>query len=130
MELLIWHRTWLCRPDFQGECVTQRAPGLVAVIDWGAAREFTERGYARRGEGPVPASASQRRVLDVAVALGTEQFGLGGLGAEHKRAVAQAFAQACGLRLEDRVPYAVHTHPVFIPGDRATCVACAGNAWM
>jgi hypothetical protein len=126
VELLIWHETWLRRPDFKGACITQKAPRLVARIDWYEAREFIDWGYARRGEQPVPASSSQRRVLDLAVALGEDRFGLGGLGYAHKRAVAQAFAAACGERLG---PAEVrHDHPDFIPGDPATCQRCALEA--
>jgi hypothetical protein len=81
VELLIWHETWLRRPDFKGACMTQLAAGLVARIDWYEAREFIDRGYSQRGQQrPVPASSSQRRVLDLVVALGEDQFGLSGLG--------------------------------------------------
>ena len=128
VELLIWHETWPRRPDFKGACITQLAPGLVAHIDWYEAREFIDRGYAQRGERPVPASSSQRRVLDLAVALGEDQFGLSGLGLAHKRAAAQAFAAACGLRLEPAIPEVGHSHPDFIPGDPATCHRCALEA--
>ena len=116
VELLIWHETWLRRPDFRGACITQRAPGLVAIINWYEAREFVNRGFARRGERPLPASSSQRRVLDLAVAIGENQFGLSGLGHAHKRAIAQAFAAACGERLEPPIPEIGHNHPDFIPG--------------
>jgi hypothetical protein len=128
VELLIWHETWLRRPDFRDACITQLAPGLVARIDWYEAREFVDRGFARRGERILPASSSQRRVLDVAVALGENQFGLSGLGLAHKRAVAQAFAAACGERLEPPVPEIGHSDPDFIPGDPATCQRCALEA--
>jgi hypothetical protein len=61
VELLSWHETWLRRPDFREACITQLAPGLVARIDWYEAREFVDRGYARRGERPLPASNGRRR---------------------------------------------------------------------
>jgi hypothetical protein len=128
VDLLIWHESWLRRPDFKGACITQQAPGLVAIINWEEAREFIDRGFARRGERPLPASSSQRRVLDLAVALGEDQFGLNSLGHAHRRAVAQAFAAAVGLRLEAPIPEAGHNHPEFIPGDPATCQACALEA--
>lgn len=126
--MLIWHETWLRRPDFKGACITQRAPGLVAIINWEGAREFADRGYAQRGERPLPASTSQRAVLDLAVALGEDRFRLSGLGHAHKRAAAQAFAAAAGLRLEPPIPEIGHNHPDFIPGDPATCQACAREA--
>jgi len=125
VELLIWHETWLRRPDFKGAAITQRAPGLVAIINWYEAREFIDRGYACRGERTLPASSSQRRILDLTVALGEDQFGLSGLGHAHKRAAAQAFAAAVGLQLVPPVPEVGHNHPDFIPGDPATCQACA-----
>lgn len=128
VELLIWHETWLRRPDFKGACITQLAAGLVARIDWYEAREFIDRYYAQRGQQPLPASTSERAVLDLAVALGEDQFRLSALGHAHKRAAAQAFAAAAGLRLEPPVPEAGHNHPDFVPGDPATCQACAREA--
>jgi hypothetical protein len=125
-ELLIWHETWLRRPDFKGAAITQRAAGLAARIDWEDAREFVDNGFFALGEPVLPASSSQRRVLDLAVALGEDRFGLVGLGHAHKRAAAQAFAVACGERLG---PAEVrHDHPGFIPGDPATCPRCALEA--
>src|SRR5712691_8773449 len=98
VELLIWHETWLRRPDFRAACITQLAPKLIARINWGEARGFIDRGYTQQRERPLAASTSQRAVLDLAVALGENQFRLGGLGHAHKRAAAQAFAAAVGLR--------------------------------
>lgn len=123
--LLIWHETWLRRPDFRDECITGRNTFLV---NWEEARDFIDRGYARRGQRPLPASSSERHVLDLVVALGEDQFGLAGFGHAHKRAAVQAFAAAAGLRLEPPVPEAGHSHPDFIPGDPATCTACALSA--
>jgi hypothetical protein len=127
--LLIWHETWLRRPDFRGACITQRAAGLVAIINWDEARGFLDRGYKQQGqERPLPFSSSERRILDIAVALGENQFELSGLGRAHKRAAAEAFAAACGWRLEPDVPEEGHSHPDFIPGDPATCHRCALEA--
>lgn len=130
VELLIWHETWLRRPDFKGECITQRAAGLIAIIHWEEGREFIDRGYAQWGSAgrPLPASSSERRILDLAVALGENQFGLSGLGYAHKRAAAQAFAAAVGLQLEPAIPEVGHNHPDFISGD-ATCQACELPTW-
>jgi hypothetical protein len=50
VELLIWHETWLRRPDFKGACISQMALGLIARIDWEEAREFVDRGWAQRGQ--------------------------------------------------------------------------------
>jgi len=125
VELLIWHETWLRRPDFKDACITQRAPGLVAIINWYEARGFADRGYARRGQRPLPAASSQRRLLDLAVALGENMFGLSGMGLVHRWHMAAAFARACGCTLEGPVPEPGHNHPEFIPGDPETCGACA-----
>lgn len=126
VELLIWHETWLRRPDFKEAAITQLAPGLVARINWEAAREFIDQGYLtgaaiQRREHPLPASTSERAVLDVAVALGENMFRLPGLGHVHRRKVAEAFAAALGQQLEP-APL-VHNHPEFIPGD-LSCEAC------
>lgn len=130
VELLIWHETWLRRPDFKGACITQRAPGLIARIDWEEARDFIDRGYAERGHTgrPLPASSSQRRLLEFAVALGENMFGLSSMGLIHQWHMASAFALACGQTLEAPVPEPGHSHPDFIPGDPATCGACAREA--
>ncbi len=128
VELLIWHETWLRRPDFKGACITQLAPGLIARIDWSEAREFIDRGYAQRGQRTLPASSSQRRLLDFAVALGENMFGLSHMGVVHQWHMAAAFAKACGCTLEGPVPGPGHNHPDFIPGDPATCQACAREA--
>src|SRR5258708_7617087 len=100
VELLIWHETWLRRPDFRGACITQRAAGLVAIINWDEAREFIDCGYRQRDGRMLPASSSQRRVLDLAVALGEDQFGLSHFGVAHRWHAAEAFARACGHKLE------------------------------
>jgi hypothetical protein len=128
VELLIWHETWLRRPDFKGTCITQRAAGLVAIIDWEEAREFIDRSYAQRGQRIVPASSSQRRVLDLAVALGENMFGLSSMGVVHQWHMASAFARACGCRLEGPIPEPGHSHPSIIPGTPETCGACAREA--
>jgi hypothetical protein len=128
VELLIWHGTWLRRPDFKGAAITQRSAGLVAIINWHEAREFVDRGYRPRGGEMLPASSSQRRVLDLAVALGEDMSGLSHLGVVHRWHAAEAFARACGHKLEGRIPEPGHTHPDFIPGSPETCGACAREA--
>jgi len=128
VELLIWHETWLRRPDFKGACITHRPARLLAIVNWREAREFIGRGYARRGQQAVPASASQQRLLDFAVALGENMFGLSTMGMVHQWHMADAFARACGQVLEGPLPEPGHSHPDFIPGDPATCGACAREA--
>jgi hypothetical protein len=101
------------------------APGLVAIINWYEAREFVDRGFAQRGQRPLPASSSQRRLLDLAVALGDNMFGLSSMGVVHRWHMAAAFARACGCTLEGPVPEPGHNHPDCVPGDPETCGACA-----
>jgi hypothetical protein len=128
VELLIWHETWLRRPDFKGAAITQRAPGLVAIINWYEAREFIDRAYCGRNAERLSASSTERRVLDVAVTIGEDALGLSHLGLVHRWHVASAFARACGQALEAPVPEAGHNHPDFIPGGAETCGACVREA--
>jgi hypothetical protein len=128
VELLVWHGDWLRRPDFRAAAITQRAAGLVAIINWYEAREFIDGGYRGRDRQMLPASSSARRVLDLAVALGEDAFGLSHLGHVHRWHAAAAFAAACGQKLEGQIPEPGHNHPDFIPGDPQTCGACAREA--
>lgn len=128
VELLIWHETWLRRPDFREAAMTRPAAGLVAIINWYQARAFIERNYCRRGKEWLPAGATERRILNLAVALGEDGLGLSHLGNVHGWHAADAFARACGYKLEPPIPEPGHNHPDFIPGDPATCGACAREA--
>lgn len=117
VELLIWHEYWLRRPGFKKASISHYPRDRIASIRWDQAREFHDSGPT--------ASTSQMAVLDLAVAIGENRYRLSSFGHAHRRAVAQAFAAAVGLRLESAVPEAGHNHPGFIPGDPATCKACA-----
>lgn len=119
VELLIWHETWLCREDFTSRCVRTGADGETWIL-WAAASEFAES--------VLHASSSQLAVLNVAVALGEDTFGLSGLGHIHRYKVAEAFAGALGQTLEGLIPEVGHNHPDFIPGTPETCGACAREA--
>lgn len=126
VELLAWHETWLRRPDFTDTATETR--GVHMAVNWQAAREFIVRGYRCQHAAAVPSTTSQRRILDIAVALGEDKFGLSGFGLAHKRAAAEAFAAACGESLEPAIPEVGHSHPSIIPGDPATCQRCALEA--
>jgi len=130
VELLIWHETWLGRPDFKGACITQLAAGLIARIDWYEAREFVDRGFARRGERILPASSSQRRLLEFAVALGENLFGLSSMGVVHRWHMAAAFAKACGCRLEGPIPSLATTTPTSSPVTRRRAGRAPGRRRM
>jgi hypothetical protein len=119
VELLIWHRFWLCRTAFTGKCVRAGAKG-EAWIAWHAAAEFAESGPR--------ASSSELAVLNLAIALGEDRFGISGFGRVHRRKAAEAFAHACGWRLEGDIPEQGHSHPDFIPGTPETCARCAIDA--
>jgi hypothetical protein len=115
--LLIWHSYWLRRSDFWRAAIEHYPSDRMAAIRWDKAREYLAAGPS--------GSASELAVLDIAVTIGENRFRLSGFGPIHRRAVAEAFAAAVGLALEPAVPGAVHDHPEFIPGDPATCSACA-----
>jgi hypothetical protein len=117
VELLIWHETWLRRRDFAKWAIMLPGRG----IDWRMAREFLDKGE------PL-GSTSELAVLNLAIALGEDAFGLSGLGLRHKRKAAEAFAHACDWRLEGDMPEPGHSHPDFIPGTPETCGACAREA--
>jgi hypothetical protein len=119
VELLIWHETWIRQADFAARCVRTGANGDAWIL-WAGAADFAESGPR--------ASSSELAVLNLAVALGEDRFGLSGFGRVHKRKAAEAFAHACGWRLEGDIPEAGHSHPDFIPGTPETCGACAREA--
>jgi hypothetical protein len=87
VKLLIWHESWLRRPAFLADA-TRHYPDeeMVAIIWPDAARHA---GIAR-------ASSSELSVLRFAIALATDQFGIGGLGAAHRQAFTDAFTTATG----------------------------------
>jgi hypothetical protein len=119
VELLIWHASWLRRADFTSRCVCSGANGESWIL-WTGAADFAESGPR--------ASSSELAILNLAVALGEDRFGLSGFGRVHKRKAAEAFARACGWRLEGDIPEQGHSHPDFIPGTPETCEACAREA--
>ena len=86
-ELLIWHESWLRRQDFLTD-VTWYAPddGGVVGIRWSKVEAFLEPGPR--------ASSSQLSVLRAVLDLGTDRYGIGGLGHSHRQALADAFAAA------------------------------------
>lgn len=117
VELLSWHETWLRRRTFRETCISHRG-GQIAVR-WRDARTFSDR-VTTGGLNAPRASSSEAAILDLAVALGEDRFGLGNFGHAHRREAARAFAAACGQTLEAQAP--VHNHPDFIPCDE-TCPA-------
>lgn len=119
LELILWHDFWLRRPDFLKACV-QVYGGEPAIL-WSRVREFADSGL-------LSCSTTQLNVLRVAAAIGSNEFGLSGLGHIHSYKVAEAFASALGQRLEGLIPEPGHTHPDFIPGTPEDCGACAREA--
>jgi hypothetical protein len=85
VDLLIWHETWIRRPDFTRACVRKNRDGTT-YIDWDAAREFADA--------PATASTSEMAVLDLAVCLAADRFRLSRMGSAHSKAIVRAFAAA------------------------------------
>jgi len=117
-ELILWHEYWLRRADFTRECV--RTAGSFMVIAWSKTGGFIAKNPR--------CSSSELAVLQLAEFIAIDPFRLRNLGYAHKRAVAEAFAMGCDVRLEPPIPEVGHSHPDFIPGDPATCQRCALDA--
>jgi hypothetical protein len=94
VELLAWHEAWLRRRDFTSACVHRDEDG-TAWIRWDEAREFAVSGRA-------VASTSEMSVLDLAVAIGSNQYKLSHMGDAHARAIVKAFADALGVEVAGR----------------------------
>jgi hypothetical protein len=109
--LLVWHESWLRRPDFRRACAITSPAG----IHWDAAREFYD-------SNPHGASTSQMIVLEVALAIVEDQHNFRHLGVVHRYRVAEVFAAALGQSLAGPEPVP-HNHPEFIPAE-GPCPAC------
>lgn len=83
VELLITHGTWLGRADFRRAAID--AGDGMARVDWDAAREF---------ERDSPASTTERAVLRLAVAIGSDTFRLAAMGRANAEAITRAVATA------------------------------------
>lgn len=92
-ELLITHDVWLGRTGFVRDCVYHFTGGQ-ATIDYTQAAEALAEGRYR-------GATSALNILAFAVALATDQFGLSGLGAHGRRAVAAAVLAAVDLQPGD-----------------------------
>lgn len=92
IELLITQGKWLDREDFTGTAVRWYGSGGkdFACIDWGKATQVAE------GSG-MSASGGERSVLQFAIALGRDQFGLSRLDDRSAGLLMTAFATALGL---------------------------------
>jgi hypothetical protein len=103
VELLIWHEHWLRRPDFTRAAVGRGSDGTV-YIDWAEAARFVGTAAATR------ASTSERAILDLAIALGTDIYRFAIMGTAHCAAIAQAVTSAVGIPAGgDSARRAVHT---------------------
>jgi hypothetical protein len=91
VELLITHDVWLRRPEFRAACLHHDRGGGEVWVDWAAAREAFDAGEFTR------ASMTERAVLDLAIALGTDRYRLRVMGPATSRLVAQAVTAAAGL---------------------------------
>jgi hypothetical protein len=86
VELLIEHKTWIGRADFQRACIEREA--REAWVIWRKAREFADSGSV--------ASTSEMAVLGLAVALGENRYKFSIMGPANSRMIAQAVARALG----------------------------------
>jgi hypothetical protein len=95
VELLIAHRGWLDRPDFQASCLRRAAAGEYALdwwwIDWRAARTALD------ADRFAPASAAELAVLDLAIALGEDRYRLRAMSPLHRRLIADGVTRAAGV---------------------------------
>ncbi len=91
VELLIGHDMWLRQAEFRSACVhPDRCTGEV-WISWIAAQVAFEVGEFDR------CSSTERAVLDLAIALGTDRYRLRAMGTENLRLVAVAISTATGV---------------------------------
>jgi hypothetical protein len=88
VELLAWHESWLRRASFIRACVRHDGEGL-AEINWAKARAFHASGP--RG------STSELDVLDLAIAIGEDRYGLTQKGTQHRVAIVRAIATALSI---------------------------------
>jgi hypothetical protein len=89
VELLIWHKHWIRRADFQRACVhDDTAVDGSMWIHWRQAREFFDS--EPRG------STSELAILDLVVALGENRYRLSIMGHGHSQAIVKAVVAALG----------------------------------
>lgn len=90
VELLIGHEHWLRNDAFRRACVhVDRRAGDV-WIDWRAAREAFDAGTFAY------ASSTERAVLELAIALGSDRYRFAAMGPANRYLVAVAVAAAVG----------------------------------
>jgi hypothetical protein len=95
VELLISDGRWLRRSDFVGECVTTGDGDGTAWIPWYRARDFIESSRSS-------ASVTEMRVLEIAVAIGSDQYRLSRMNDEQAEAIVKAFAGALNVEADHR----------------------------
>ena len=88
VELLIKHGFWLDHPGFIADCVS--TDGGESRVHWASAA-------AMLGVGATGASSSQRAVLDLAVALGSDRYRLSLASDAEAEAAVRAVATATGM---------------------------------
>jgi hypothetical protein len=91
VELLISHDRWLRRRDFLTAAVHVDHDDRSAWICFREAREAFDAGLFDR------ASTTEHAVLDLAIALGTDQYRLSAMGDANSRDIAAAVTAAVGL---------------------------------
>jgi hypothetical protein len=81
VELLIDHDVWLRRAEFRSACVHPDLRTGEVWVSWSAAREAFEAGRFDRS------SSTERAVLDLAIALGSDRYRLRAMGPNNLRGV-------------------------------------------
>ena len=87
VDLLIRHEGWLRRGDFSRALLPHPGDPAALRIDWTAAAAIAADARA---------STSELVVLTAATELGTNRYGIAGLGSAHRLALVDAFAAAAG----------------------------------
>jgi hypothetical protein len=87
VELLITHETWLRRRDFLDACIDPSED--MARIGWDDARRFEPDSLA---------STTERAVLRLAIAIGSDDYRLAAMGRANSEAIVQAFTTALTRR--------------------------------
>lgn len=89
LELLAWHDYWLHRDEFL-DTATRIDPSGAVWISWSRAQaEFSHDKYHL-------ASTSERAILELAIALGTDRYRFNLMGDTHAHAIVRAVTTALG----------------------------------
>lgn len=89
VELLIGDESWLRRGSFYAALLPHPGDPAALRIDWAIAALIAETARA---------SSSELAVLTAAIDIGTDRWGMAGLGYAHRQALVDAVTTAAGAR--------------------------------